>query len=123
MSEHEHEAREELERARQRMHRISDVQQTHALKLGEHAVLIRSLQHAMDSLRMTAVTKDQLEHAVTLITTQHTHSAESITSQIKAIQDKVDPIQKGISRLAWLIVTMVVVALVGLVLSQRVVAP
>ena len=95
-----------LEGLRSRMHRLAVEQQSLALKVGEHGVLITVLNQNYATLRVDTATKEHVELAVS-----------RVASQVKALSDDLAPIKRGVYWLIALIIGAVIMAILTVVLN------
>lgn len=95
----------ELQRIRERMHKIADDVQEHRMKIGECLIRISQNEKAVTDLRESMATSEQLENAVNLMTVK-----------MSSLQQSIDPIRRGVNAVVMLIVTTLVGAILALLI-------
>jgi len=112
----------ELEALRARIHKLADQVQAHEVKMGEHGVLITVLNENYQR----AATKDNLEAAMAgtkqhiessiASTKQHIEaSVAGVSAEVRSLEDKLTPIQRGIYWVIGTVLAAVILALLGLI--------
>lgn len=102
-----------LENIRSRVHRLSDMVQHHEGTLIQHSTVIPILQKQLES----AATREGLTNAFDTLKTQMESTAALYTEKLRVIENKLDPIQRGIYFVVILIVTAVIGAVLTLVVQ------
>lgn len=103
---------DELQKVRERLHKLADDQQEHRMKIAEHELRLSALAADVLDMRDSAATRDQLASLEALLTLKLDQLAKTI-----------EPIRSGINKLVWVIVVAILMALLGLVLVKPGVFP
>ena len=105
----------EEEALRARIHKLSDQVQAHEVRMGEHGILLTVLNNHYEALRGSTATKDGLESAIASTKLHIDTSVSSVVKDVKGVEEKLVPIQRGIYWSVALIIAAVLTALLSLV--------
>lgn len=86
----------EIERQRQRVHKLADTVQAHDGKLIELNTLVKSLGEQLDIIKATMVNKDLLNVTVGTIINKVDLKFENVDDKLQGIKEDLEPIKKGI---------------------------
>lgn len=102
-----------MESMRARIHKLSDLVQSHEGSLREHGVRIQVIAEEVSDVRNHSATRDQLEalHRENILR----HAA--IETKVDNLKDDLVPIKNGISKVVWLVISAVILALLTLVFA------
>lgn len=98
---------DEEQRLRDRLHKLADMVFVHEGQLGEHNVLLTSLGQQVEALKATVATKEHVDAAVSIMSLKLDHLVGDVA-----------PIKRGIAQVVWLILSVVILAVLGLVLLR-----
>jgi len=119
---------EKMEAVRSRIHNLNDVVVKQGGDISEHAIHIRTLKERVDKLTADVATGEQLEAVkehlllqLSVAKMQLEGSVAQINLKLMAVSEKLDPIQRGIWWVVTLILGAVILAVLGLVLGQKVI--
>lgn len=98
----------ELERMRDRVHKIADELQEHRLKIGEHELRLTTVAADVSDLHETMATSDQLDSV-----------KQTLTLKLDHLTETVSPLRRGLNWAVGLILSGVLLAVLNLVLRSQ----
>jgi hypothetical protein len=110
---------EEINKVRDRMHKLADTVQHHESKLAQHDIVLANLAQTVESVRGQMSTREQLESAVVLFTLRLDKAVSEMTLKLLEVHTDLDPIKRGIHWAVGLILTTVILAILALVIKGR----
>lgn len=117
----------ELDRARDRLHKLAATVQAHDTMLVEHKTLLEFLRSQAESLQRlpkelvdAAAETLRLQFTVELATvkTELATVKTQLTADIKRVEEALKPIQQGVTGIVWLILAAVVGAILTVVFKR-----
>ncbi len=109
---------DELNKVRDRIHKLAGTVQGHEIKIAQHEVLMNTLSHTVESVRAQMSTREQLEAAVVLFGLRLDKAVSEMSLKLTDVHTDLDPIKRGIYWAVGLILATVILAIVALVIKK-----
>jgi chromosome segregation ATPase len=109
---------EDLQALRARLHNLNDTVQRHEVQIAEHGIQIGSNVTALEAVRRTAATGEQLQNAVNEFGLKLQLATQEMGAKLSLVHSDLDPIRRGIYWAVGMILAAVLTAILGLVIVK-----
>lgn len=109
----------EMERVRARVHHLADRVQGHTIFVEEHRVRIDRSEKDIGALRLEMFAQFAMFRAEHATKTELSAATNLAAEKMNTLQKGIDQANKTLERVAWIVITAVIIAVVGLVIVKR----
>lgn len=116
---HDEETQSEMERVRARVHHLADRVQGHTIFIEEHRVRIDRSEKDIAALRLETLAHLATFRAEHATKTELSAATNLAAEKMNTLQKSIDQANKTLERVAWIVMTAVIIALLSLVIVKR----
>lgn len=109
---------ERIDQLRARVHKLADTVQGHDGQLIQINTVVPLMSKQFEALRADAATRESVSSLFNALQAKIDANSERYELKLLQIQSKLDPIQKGVYAVVWLVFSAIILAILGLVLIQ-----